>query len=248
MTTSVSGSATGQDGHVVPPAAAAKKIQALGIDHHTAIHVMVNAIATNRGLRAPWDAPPLELPMLTSVYDIGEVHQILLGRQDGKRGAQGSYFTPEPLADFTTRVSIEAPLLQGKHPMDVLAMDPSCGAGVFLVAAARKLAIAWLAIDFPSWDELPPEWQFRSAIALIASECVFGVDIDPIAIDLAKSWLWLETGGFPPITWMDRNIIVGDTLAGDEPPKLTERLAARKASEDEDEPATDLFDLDAEAV
>lgn len=236
----------------VTPASVAKKIHALGIDHHVAVHVMVNAIAANRGLRAPWDAPSPELPTLTSVYDIGEVHQLLLGGHDGKRGAQGSYFTPEPLADFMTRISIEAPLLQGKHPMDVLAVDPSCGGGVFLVAAARKLSIAWLALEFGS-DELPPEWQFRAAMALVASECVFGIDIDPIAVDISKSWLWLETGGVPPITWMDRNIIIGDTLAGDEPPKLAERLAARKPPEGgsgqaPEAAAGDLFDLDAEAV
>jgi hypothetical protein len=212
------------------PTAVAKKVRALEVDHHLAVHVMVNAIATNRGLRAPWDAPQLDLPTLTSVFDIGEVHQVLLGRQDGKRGAQGSYFTPEALADFTTRVSIEMPLMQGKHPMDVLAFDASCGAGVFLVAAARKLTMAWLAIEFGS-DEPPPEWQFRSALALVAAECVFGVDIDPIAVDLSKSWLWLEAGGAPPITWMDRNIIVGNTLEGDEPPKLGERQQTKPRTE-----------------
>ena len=207
------------------PEQIARQVRTLGVDHHTAVHIMVNAVAVNHGLPAPWDAPDLDLPALEDIAEIGDVHQLLLG---GKRGEQGSYFTPAPLAEFTTRASIDVPLARGTHPLSVLAMDPSCGAGVFLVMAARRLARALLAVDFDVTD--PQPWMVRNVLPLIAVECVFGVDIDPIAVDLAKSALWLEAGGIPPITFMDRNVICGDTLSGAEPPKLRERLHGHLAS------------------
>ncbi|GAA4071019.1 hypothetical protein [Nonomuraea soli] len=46
--------------------------------------------------------------------------------------------------------------------------------------------------------------------------------MDPIAVDLAKSACWLEIDGALPITFMDRNIIVGSVLAGDLPPRHAE--------------------------
>lgn len=219
------------------PTVVAKKIRDLGVDHHEAVRAMVNAVAVNRGLAAPWDAPPLDLPTLADINEVGEVHEILLGRQDGKRGEQGSYFTPVIVADAITRISIELPLQQGKHPLSILAMDPACGAGVFLVSAAQKLTLAWLAIELGVLD--PPDWMLRAALPLVASECVFGVDIDPVAVELAKAAMWLEAGGIPPITWMDRNIICGNTLEGDEPPKLRQR----QAKTSEPEPATETPQL-----
>ena len=222
------------------PATVAEKVRAAGVDHHTAARAMVNALATNRGLAPPWDAPVLDLPTLADVNEVGEVHQLLLGRQDGQRGEQGSYYTPDPLAGFLARfvMDIQMSKLGDRHPMDVLLMDPACGAGVLLVRAARALTARLVEVELGC---RPTDALVRGLLPHLAADCVFGVDVDPVAVDLTKSALWLESDGVPPITWMDRNVIVGNVLEGDEPPKLAERQQSF-AGQPQTEGA--LFDLE----
>ena len=60
----------------------------------------------------------------------------------------------------------------------------------------------------------------------VMTECVFGMDIDPVAVDLARAALWIEAGGEQHITFMDRNVVIVNPLSGPDaqPPKLAERL------------------------
>lgn len=210
------------------PVMAARKIRGLGIDPATAAHGLVNAIAADRGFAPPWDAPHVNLPALADVNEVGEVHQLLLGGQDAKRGEQGSYYTPDPLTQFMSRfvMDVQISRLGDRHPLDMLVIDPSCGAGVFLVRAARTLTARLIELEL---GREPTDELVRGFLPYLAGDCIFGVDIDPVAVDLAKSALWLEANGVPPITWMDRNIICGNTLEGDEPPKLRERQNAAQA-------------------
>lgn len=222
------------------PAAVAAKSRELGLEPHAAAHGLVNAIAIDRGLTPPWDAPHDGLPVLADVNAIGDVHQLLLGGQDAKRGEQGSYYTPDPLTKFMSRFVLDINLtrLGDRHPLDMLVLDPSCGAGAMLVRAARTLAARLVEIEL---HREPTEDLIRGFLPYLAPDCIFGVDIDPVAVDLAKSALWLEANGVPDITWMDRNIICGNTLDGDEPPRLRERQASTAA---EPVNAPTLFDLE----
>lgn len=222
---------------------AAAEIRKLGIDSHTAAHGLVNAIAADRGLTLPWDAPYDGLPVLADVNEIGDVHQLLLGGQHQQRGEQGSYYTPDPLTQFMSRFVMDINLsrLGDRHPLDMLVLDPSCGAGAMLVRAARTLTTRLIELELGE----PTEYLIRGLLPHLAGDCIFGVDVDPVAVDLTKSALWLESDGIPPITWMDRNIICGNTLDGDEPPKLRERQANTAA---ESLPPAALFDLDTEGL
>lgn len=218
----------------------AAKIRELGLEPHAAAHGLVNAIAVDRGLTPPWNAPHDGLPVLADVNAIGDVHQLLLGGQDAKRGEQGSYYTPDPLTAFMSRFVMDINLSRpgDRHPLDMLVLDPSCGAGAMLVRAARTLTARLIEVDLGCE---PTEYLVRGLLPHLAGDCIFGVDVDPVAVDLTKSALWLEANGVPDITWMDRNIICGNTLNGDEPPKLRERQATL-APEPDSVPA--LFDLE----
>lgn len=222
------------------PHAVAAQLRKLGLDPHAAAHGLVNAIAADRGLPPPWDADHTGLPVLADVNAIGDVHQLLLGGQDAKRGEQGSYYTPDPLTQFMSRFVMDINLsrLGDRHPLDMLVLDPSCGAGAMLVRAARALTTRLIEIEL---DCDPTEYLIRGLLPHLAGDCIFGVDVDPVAVDLAKSALWLESNGVPDITWMDRNIICGNTLDGDEPPRLRERQASAASG-----PANSLalFDLE----
>lgn len=178
------------------------------------------------------------------ILDIGEVHQRLLeltlgqgedgvirARKEsvGKRGEQGAWYTPPELAREMCRLTFGPQLDRlSEHPdplnmLQILAIDPACGAGVFLLEAARlisgRFAGRLYGIDIGD----VPEPVIQAALPDVMRECIFGIDIDPVAVDLAKATLWLETGGREPFTFLDRNIICGNALDLDQPPAFTEK-------------------------
>lgn len=220
--------------------------------HHT-VRSLIGRLATARGLTAPGLPYPMlpaaeaaldELGPLTGwhVFDLGEVHQLLLeltpvtGRDgqvratrpnQGRRDRQGAWYTPAEVAEAMCELSIGPQLDRlGEDPdpgamFDVLAVDPACGAGVFLVAAGRLIAER-VAVRVSGVDPAP-EAHVRAALPVVMRDCVFGIDIDPVAVDLAKTALWLEVGGGQPFGFMDRNVIVGDALNGALPPAYVDR-------------------------
>lgn len=220
---------------------------------HHMVRSLIDRLAAAHGLPAPdlprphcTDAEKVldELGPLDgwSVLDIGEIHQQLLtlvavANPDGtvtarkapgaKRAEQGAWYTPAPLAEAMCRLSIGPQLDRlAQHPdpgnlLQVLAIDPACGAGVFLIEAARLIA-GRLAARVSGHDPAP-ENHMRAALPVVMRECIFGIDIDPVAVDLTKAALWLETGGSEPFGFMDRNIICGNPLDLDQPPAFTEK-------------------------
>lgn len=152
-----------------------------------------------------------------------------------RQRAQGAYYTPPEVAKFMVHFSI-GPQLERlaadpdpANVLQVLATDPACGTGVFLVEAARLIAARYCQRLIGETTPL----MMRLVMPEVMSECVFGMDIDPIAIDLAKAALWIELNGEQPITYMDRNIICCNPLDGPhaQPPKLAERLGETTAPE-----------------
>lgn len=217
------------------------------------VRSLIDRVAAARGLSRtglPYPRVPASEEVLDElgplegweVLDIGEVHQRLLeltlttgpdGRPQavreslGRRAEQGAWYTPPQIAAAMCRLSIGPQLERleaDPHPasvLDVLAIDPACGAGVFLLEAARLIASRFAARV--SGTAPAPPAHLRAALPVVMSECIFGIDLDPVAVDLAKAALWLETGGRVPFSFLDRNVICGNPLEGDEPPAFTER-------------------------
>jgi type I restriction-modification system DNA methylase subunit len=129
---------------------------------------------------------------------------------------------PSPVAEGVARLALGAAVsrLIGPEPADILrisALDPACGAGIFLVHGARLLAHAYarrLVGQEPS-----PE-LVGAVLPTVILHCIFGIDIDPVAVELTKISLCLETGGVLSISALDRHIICENTLSGPdvEPP------------------------------
>jgi hypothetical protein len=92
-------------------------------------------------------------------------------------------------------------------------LDPACGSGHFLLAAARRLGKE-LAKIRTGEDEPAPE-RVREAIRDVVAHCIYGVDKNPLAVELCRVALWLEAHcEGKPLTFLDHRIRCGDSLVG----------------------------------
>jgi N-6 DNA Methylase len=120
-----------------------------------------------------------------------------------ERRATGTHYTPRSLTEPIVRYALEPAFERlglDARPEDVLDLkvcDPAMGSGAFLVEACRALA-ARLVQAWARWPQtrpkLPPdEDEDLHARRLVAQRCLYGVDKNPMATDLAKLSLWLAT-------------------------------------------------------
>ena len=145
--------------------------------------------------------------------------------QGSERRTTGSYYTPPHLVAELVTSALE-PVLQDRLAattvssgtreralLSVRVCDPACGSGHFLLAAARHIGKA-LARERTGAHEPAPE-QLREAIRDVIAHCIYGVDKNPLAVDLCRVALWLEshTAG-RPLTFLDHRIRCGDSLVG----------------------------------
>ena len=145
-----------------------------------------------------------------------------------ERRRSGSHYTPRELTEPIVRHTL-APLLDrlrgedGRAPaperiLDLKVCDPALGSGAFLVEACRQLGDAlvesWRAHD--AVPEIPPdENEVVFARRQVARRCLYGVDRNPVALDLAKLSLWLITlAKEHPLTFLDHALLHGDSLVG----------------------------------
>ncbi|MFE1995250.1 Eco57I restriction-modification methylase domain-containing protein [Streptomyces parvulus] len=159
----------------------------------------------------------------------------VLKRLEGNdRKTSGSYYTPSPLIDClldsTLDPVIEKAVRSCTTPEEreaaLLALsvcDPACGSGHFLVAAARRIArrLAEIRTDDPE----PGAEDVRHALRDVISRCVYGVDLNPMAVELAKVSLWIEAmEPGRPLTFLDAHIKHGNGLLGTTPRLLAQGL------------------------
>lgn len=187
---------------------------------------------TAREDSASWSEAAIDPEML------GKAFESLMSSRE--RRASGAFYTPQPIVHAVTRAALRetlvasgAPtglvddLLRGERPAprarvamldqlrEVTVLDPACGSGAFLVHVLESMAeVAALLGDGRPASERRREILTRS---------IFGVDVNPTAVWLCELRLWLsvviESGetdplAVPPLPNLDRNVRVGDALAG----------------------------------
>jgi len=142
--------------------------------------------------------------------------------QGNARKTSGSYYTPDslvqeliqsallPVIDQRLKANPEQPRAA---LLSIKVCDPACGSGHFLLAAARRLAARLAELDAQG-DQYTEE-QYRHALREVVLHCIHGVDLNPMAIELCKTALWLEAlEPGKPLGFLDAHIQCGNALIG----------------------------------
>lgn len=122
--------------------------------------------------------------------------------------------------------------------LSITVCDPSCGSGHFLLAAARRLAEKLAELRAPDGAVRPDD--YRHALREVASRCLYGVDINPMAVELCRVALWLETvDPGKPLGFLNHHIRHGNSLLGTTPDLIAAGLPDETfaAIEGDDKPA-----------
>ena len=142
-----------------------------------------------------------------------------------ERRRSGSHYTPrtltEPIVETTFRPILErlGPNPTPEQILELKVCDPAMGSGAFLVATCRFLAEllvkAWHGHNKVP-DNIPlDEDEILHARRIVAQCCLYGLDKNPMAVDLAKLSLWLATlAKDHPFTFLDHALKCGDSLVG----------------------------------
>lgn len=147
-----------------------------------------------------------------------------------ERKTTGSYYTPVSLINCLLDSALDPVLEEAARQPDpeeailnLKICDPACGSGQFLVGAARRVAYRLAAIRCGEDD--PPPAFYRPALRQVIARCIYGVDINEMAVELCKVNLWLESlePGMP-LCFLDHHIKCGNSLLGTTPALLAKGI------------------------
>ena len=137
------------------------------------------------------------------------------------RKITGSYYTPDELVQLLLASALD-PVIErtvDAHPEDAVdallelsIVDPACGSGHFLLAAARRLADRVARIRAGG---TPTPDDYQHALRDVVRRCIYGVDMNPLAVEICKVGLWMESidPGLP-LTFLESHIRCGNSLIG----------------------------------
>ena len=157
----------------------------------------------------------------------------LIAQAGNERKGTGSYYTPTPLIASLLDTALEPVLeeaIKGKTSEDAIqallnlkVCDPSCGSGHFLVAAAHRIARRLAAIETGEAEPAPN--ALRSALRRVIARCVYGVDLNPMSVELCKVALWMEAlEPGKPLSFLDHHIKCGNSLLGAVPALIADGI------------------------
>ena len=175
-----------------------------------------------------------------AVREIGiKKGDVYLTSASNSRKTTASYYTPASLSQPLVQASVDSALatarVNGKSLMDLKILDNACGSGHFLVEALNYLtdiALAQLDTDvelqalvaqesvkiaeqlkFLNLDYVPEDAQILKRALL--KRCIFGVDLNPFAVELARLSLWMDSFIFgTPLSFIEHHVQHGNALMG----------------------------------
>ncbi|MFP4566619.1 MAG: Eco57I restriction-modification methylase domain-containing protein, partial [Spirochaetaceae bacterium] len=154
-------------------------------------------------------------------------HHFSLGTAAGnERKTTGSYYTPHVLVEKLLDTALDPVIdraAREANPVEAIrslkVVDPATGSGHFLVAAAQRIGKRLAAVRTGEAEPAPEE--VRRGVREAINHCIYGVDINPMAVELCKVSLWMEAlEPGKPLSFLDHHIKVGNSLFGATPELL----------------------------
>jgi type I restriction-modification system DNA methylase subunit len=166
---------------------------------------------------------PAEKAGTRKILDSVRAGELYLATDRGERKATGSYYTPDYIVKYIVENTL-GPVVEEKLKgcqtdkerieavLSIKVLDPAMGSGHFLVEATEFLAKR-VAEYLP--EELKEEKEIEWARREVVKRCIHGVDLNPLATELAKLSLWLSTfEPDRPLSFLDHHLRVGNSLIG----------------------------------
>lgn len=155
------------------------------------------------------------------------------GTRVSERHRSGSYYTPDFIVEYLVKSTLE-PLCRAAEAVaieQIRVCDPAMGSGHFLVAALDMLAYhhatarkyEYLTRNLPPGmtpealadEAVPTAAEQSSSRRILVERCLYGVDLNPLAVELAKLSLWLHTlAPGRALSFLDHQLCVGNSLVG----------------------------------
>jgi len=149
-------------------------------------------------------------------------------KKGSERRSSGSHYTPEDLVKPLIQHSLEY-LLEDrvidfykgkanntetiKKLLNLKVCDVACGSGHILLSAARRIALEVARVE--TGEQQPNPASFRHSLKEVIKNCIYGVDKNPLAVELCKVALWLESHNpGEPLSFLDHRIKCGDAIVG----------------------------------
>jgi methylase of polypeptide subunit release factors len=141
------------------------------------------------------------------------------------REKSASYYTPESLTQCLVKYALKE-LLPGKTAAEILQLkvcEPAMGSAAFLNEVVNQLAQAYLELRQQETGRSIPHEQFATELQKVkmrlADQNVFGVDLNPVAVELAEVSLWLNSiftpeNGRAFVPWFSQQLVCGNSLIG----------------------------------
>lgn len=137
-----------------------------------------------------------------------------------ERRSTGSHYTPTPILKRVLDFALEPAVSRATRAadperalLDLRVLDCAVGSGHFLIAAAHRIAQALASVR--TGETSPPPDAVRDALRDVVARCLYGVDLNPMAVELCRVALWLETlDPGKPLSFLDHHIRVGNSLLG----------------------------------
>ena len=173
---------------------------------------------------------------LRPIIDMEQGTFQLQNLEGNDRKSSGSYYTPPDLVDHLITTTIEPLLEEAKSEvrrkyrgtdathdfiksekieaiLNLTVCDPASGSGHFLLAALERIAVELAKID--SEEVYPAPSLIQRWKRDVASRCIYGVDLNPTAVELCKVAIWMDTyDGSRPLSFLDSHIRHGNSLLG----------------------------------
>ncbi len=202
------------------------------IDNETLLRVLRYLVTfeNEQGIRVRVNYADLDVEEFGSVYEglldyDPEIKQIagepVFGFVRGDdRSSSGSHYTPEelvrPLIKHSLDYLIEDKLKEADPEKGLLSLticDVACGSGHILLSAARRVGFELAKIR--SKEDQPTPSVLRVAVRDVIRHCIYGVDLNPLAVELCKVALWLEAHEpGEPLNFLNHHIKCGNAIVG----------------------------------